>query len=115
MSTGLIDQALGYVADHAWKGYDPTGAVDIKSYTSSHKYTVPSNGIVRVQCRAGNSSVGVYADGTLIAQQSSTSAPYAALVGTAPVFKGQEIYVDNNSQYNYAAFVPFVNRGGGSA
>lgn len=113
---GLIERALAYIADHAWRGYGTS--VDISTRTSSNQYTIPSDGIVTVMCTYRSASyIQLYVDGNVMAEPSSPSNTNAAgnAVVSVPVFKGQKVYVSRSSTYSTATFRPFINAGGGTA
>ena len=117
---GLIDRALAWVSDHAWKGYGTS--VDLSSYTSStNYYTAPSDGIVRLranassnnyflQCRVANSDGS---NDTLFSAVSNTSASGVICV---PIFKGQRAWITarTSAAQTEFMFIPYKNYGGGS-
>ena len=119
MSTGLVDQALGYVADHAWKQFGTP--ISIYSYnTAANAYTVPSDGIIRLYAKnnTGHDFVGVRvcnSDGSneigFVGHCASTS---WTGIYAVPVFKGQKVYRYTSSQSdNDVQFIPYINFGGG--
>ena len=113
---GLIDRALAWVSDHAWRGYG--GTTNIEGYTTkANAYVFPSDGIIRIQCRytSGNyiGCTVCNADGTneFVVQIGSegTSMKMTAF----PVFKGQKAWrSSNNGTNNFIEFHPFINAGG---
>lgn len=112
--TGLLERALGWIADHAWAGY--ANGTNISDRTSSNTYTAPSNGMVKISCTYRSASyVMAYADGELIAELSSPSNANAAAnqVTCVPVFKGQKLHCTRSSTYSYLYFIPYKNMGGG--
>ena len=113
MSRGLLNRALNYIADHAWKGYGTS--VDISDRTSSNKYTIPSDGIVTVMCTYRSASyIQLFVEDNVMVQQSSpNNANFPGnTVVSVPVFKGQSVYVVRSSSYSTATFRPFINAGG---
>lgn len=116
---GLIDRALAWVSDHAWKGYGT--AIDISSYnTSSNKYTVPSDGIVKLICNYR--STAYIAVKICNSDDSGEQTYQIGAAGSAteylciPVFKGQKVYRSANNGAggnNFVNYFPYINYGGG--
>lgn len=113
-----LNGIMDYLADHAYGGYDETYAVDIKSYdTIDNQYTVPQDGLVRIECsyRSG-SYVAVNVDSVRMAQLSApqtVNTPGVQLT-CLPVFKGQKIRIatSTNTTENKAHYIPFTIRVG---
>lgn len=97
----------------------PTGfgtAVNISSYTSSNKYTAPSDGIVTANLYFGNSnSIAVNVSGVEVIRLSNNNgAPNltSSLAAAFPVYKGQQIYVAKsgpNASSCTAYFRPYTS------
>lgn len=119
MANQIIDKALAYIGNWMRTG-KPVGYgtnVDITSYTStSNMYTIPSDGIIEINCnyRAG-SYIMVYifnATGTnssaLVQQSAAAAGDQGNSYAQCPVFKGQRVYVQTSNTYSYAYFKPFI-------
>lgn len=113
---GLINRALAYIADHAWKSYCASSeSVGISDRTSSNKYTIPCDGVVRLECnyRSGSYML-LYVDGLKMGEAASAGTGANSII-LIPVFKGQQVYCERGNSYCYANFYAFKNYGGGSA
>lgn len=112
---GLINRALAYFASHHWNGYG--SGEQIISHTSTNKYTVPGDGIIRVWCnyRSGNYVQVTISnsDGTNPQEFHQASGGTGQMSIAVPVFKGQKVWtIANNGLYNYVTFIPYKNMGG---
>lgn len=114
MSRGLIDKAMNWLANHAWKDYG--SLVNLNSYTSSNKYTVPSDGLAQVTISWQQGSYCYIFDefGNMIIGV-STNGSVGSNMMSVPVFKGMKIYIQKSASNANAYFRPFVNSGGGTA
>ena len=111
---GLIERALAYIADHAWERYCPSAdRVGISDRTSSNKYTVPYDGVIRLEgnYRSG-SYIMLYVDGVIMGEACSAGTG-SNCVQVVPVFKGQKVYCNRSNNYCYADFYAYKNYGGG--
>ena len=108
-----LNGIMDYLADHSFGGYDENNAVDIKGYnTVDNQYTVPSDGIVRIECSyRSNSYIAINVNNARMVQLSAPSTVNTPGVQLAclPVFKGQTIRIasSTNTTENKADYIPF--------
>ena len=111
---GLLDRAMEWIANHAWKGYG-TKVSGLGARTSSNPYTFPSDGMLWLESNyRANSYIIAFVDGIKVAQPSTPSSGSAGNFSISiPVFKGQKAYFERANTYCYAEFIPYKNMGGG--
>lgn len=111
--TGLLDRALGWIADHAWVKFGAEGS-SIGNRTSSNQYTIPSDGLLKVVSNyRANSYIIAYVDGIIVAEPATpASGATGNMIVSVPVFKGQKVYFERSSAYCTAHFIPYKNAGG---
>ena len=110
---GLLDRAMDWIANHAWKGYG-TKVSSLGGRTSSNPYTFPSDGMLWLESNyRANSYIIAYVDGIKVAQPATPSSGSAGNFSLSiPVFKGQKVYFERANTYCYADFIPYKNMGG---
>lgn len=116
--TSVVSGGVAYIdlsgKQDVYSGYGTE--TSIISYTSSTSpYTIPSNGLVRIQCTYRAScyiTANVFnADGTnqqSIQCSTGSNGTIGNNSSVIPVFKGQKAWFASNSTYNLASFIPYI-------
>lgn len=83
--------------------------VSILSYTQADPYTVPSDGVVRIQCNYSTSSyVSMFSGATLVASCGGLSGNSNG-AATVPVLKGEQLGFLSGGTDPSATFLPYVD------
>lgn len=103
----LLTKTLAWIKEKNYTGLGTN--VDITSYSSSsNQYTIPADGIVRLEGNYRNGSyIMLYVNGTVFGEATGANTG-ANIVIVVPVLKGQQVYVTRSNNYCYAGYYPYT-------
>jgi len=109
-----VERLVEWAQSRDYVGLDWSQQVDITTYnSSSNLYTVPTDGVIRIECNYRQNSYTqlLDADGHSYAQASAPGSTglVGAVVITTPVYKGQKFYIGrSNNGYGGGYFIPYI-------